>query len=193
MIGHKDIVFYYELLYKKKYGNETYVYKPTPKAEIEINNFLSFLEKKYKLISLGEDFLSRYFSFQFKRTENLILKRFSSKDKSGRIQIYDIIGKSAIQYWMNRDINFDFIVEINTVIPKRHPSLERVENKSEEFEKKRFHNTDRGFLNCIEKTSLFNHKSTNCVLCTVNKEACKCLLKKNYYNIYKDRGYVTTT
>lgn len=193
MIGNQDIIYNYELLYREKYGNEKYIFKPTPRAEQEISNFLLFFDKRYKLITLGKDFLFRYFNFQFRRVDGLILKRFSSKDKSGKIQIYDIIGKKAIEYWLTRDVNFDFITEIDAVISKQTIIGEETvssTNKHEELEKKRFHNTNRGFLNCVEKTSLFNHKSTNCVLC-IFKNTCKSVLEKNYMKIYKNRGYVT--
>lgn len=195
MIGKQDIITYYETFYRSKYGNGKYVFVPTPKAEAEINKFLAFFEKKYKLITLGRDFLFRYFSFQFKRVDGLVLKRFSSKDKSGKIQIYDIIGRKSIDYWMTRDVNFDFIIENSTIISKQLIPAEKFilsTSRSEELEKKRFHNTERGFLNCIERTSLFNHKSTSCILCSF-KTSCKIILKENHINIYKDRGYVTTT
>lgn len=194
MIGNQDIIIHYEVFYQKKYGNLNYKFKPTPQAEKEIIKFLDFFDKRYKLISLGKDFLFRYFAFQFHRVDGLVLKRFSSKDKAGRIQIYDIIGRKAIQYWLDRNIEYDFIIENSSIIPKQlilpQENLHSL-SRSEELEKKRFYNTNRGFLNCIERTSLFNHKSQSCILCQF-KSSCKIMLKQNYFNIYKDRGYVTT-
>jgi hypothetical protein len=195
MIGNKDIIIYYESFYKKKYGNNSYKFKPTPQAEKEIEKYLSFFDSRYKLISLGSDFLFRYFSFQFKRVDGLVLKRFSSKDKSGKIQIYDIIGRKAIEYWLTRDINFDFIIENSVIVSKKLIPTENTitaTSRSEEIEKKRFFNTDRGILNCIEKTTLYNNKSSNCLLCN-HKKSCKVILEKNHINIYKSRGYVTST
>jgi hypothetical protein len=190
MIGSEDIIWFYESFYQKKYGNVKYKFTPSEKASQEIEQFLSVLEKRHKLITLGNSYLSRYFTFQFKRLEGQVFKRFSSKDKSGKIQIYDVIGKKAISYWESRDTEFDFIIERK--ISRLYTIDNSQYNKAEDIEKKRFYNTDKGLVNCIEKTSLFNHRSSICILCT-HKIDCKILLKENHKHIYIARGYDTTT
>lgn len=191
MILEENIVQYYEYFYSKKYSNQKYIFTPSSRAIDAIAEFIQYLEKRHKLITLGQRFLSRYFSFQFKRVENMVIKRFSSKDKSGRIQIYDIIGRKAIEYWESRDVEYDYTL-IHTVALFKEPLLQKeVINLAEELERKRFFNTNRGQVNCLEKTTLFNHKSTNCLLCNFKRE-CKLLLKVNYQHIYMRRGYGTT-
>lgn len=184
IIGSKDVVRLYELYYAKKYSNTSYKFKPTLKAEQTIEKFISYLDNKYKLICIGEHFLTKFFNFQFLRVKDQKFKRFASKDVAGRIQIYDIVGGKAIQYWEKRNIEFDFIID-----PYIHAHIELPEiSISEEIEKKRFYNSELGLSNCLEKTSLYNHKSQLCILCK-HKISCKDLLKNNYSQIYKSRGY----
>lgn len=191
MILEEDVIRYYEDFYRKKYGNEKYKFVPTEKASKTIQNFLSVLDKKYHLVTLGEKFLTRYFNFHILRVKDQVIVRFSSSKAPGRIQIYDFVGKKAIEYWENRDIDFDYLIEQSTISNKRERvQVKEVYSRSEEIERQRFLNEDRGQLNCLEKTTLFNHKSTNCVVCRF-KTDCKKLLEINYNQIFKDRGYVT--
>ncbi len=187
MIIGEDVIKYYQHFYIKKYGNDSYVFKPSTKALVQIEAFLINLHSEYKLETLGPVFLSRYFSFQFKRIEGQNFKRFSSvKGDDGKVQIYDIIGKKAYEYWINRDKEFDFTMKLNLnlIINKHIDTL----SKAEEIEKKRFFNTDTGIANCLMRTTLYNHKSTSCILC-IHKLDCKKILKVNYPQIYKHRNY----
>lgn len=56
----------------------------------------------------------------------------------------------------------------------------------EEDDKKRFHNKLKGFLLCIESTSLFHPKSKVCLSCNY-KNACKTLLKKRCLPLFRVR------
>jgi len=198
MIIGRDIVAFYELFYSQKYGNKEYKFQPTEKASKEIDKFLLHFDNKYQLITLGRSFLIRYFTFQFNRVKDQSFKRFASKDVAGRIQIYDIIGRKAIEYFENRDTKFDYLIEgkvpllNNNEIDENDSLLYFFKNKAEEIEKQRFFNTDKGLLNCIERTSLFDHRSKNCIICN-HKKDCKILLEKNYNSIYLDRGYGSKT
>lgn len=184
MIVKIDIVNYYTDFYRKKYSNKNYLFIPSFKADKTIDIFLLQLDKEYKLSCIGNNFLIRYFNFQFNRLDGLVFKRFASEKEGGKVQIYDVVGKKAFKYWLDRDIGFDF--KIHNI------SFNKVDlnilSKAEEIEKNRFVNTNRGQLNCIEKTSLFNHKSSICLLC-MYKNDCKQLLKNNYINIFTKRGY----
>lgn len=193
MITDKDIIRFYEFFYKEKYGNEGYRFKPSIKADHTIQNFLSNLNDRYNIHLIGTHFLSRYFSFQFRRVENQVFKRFAGRDEGGKIQIYDIVGRKAFDYFEKRDVKFDYIIETPLPISREKKGfVEASTDRYEEIEKKRFLNTSRGLLNCIDRTSLFNHKSSYCILCE-NKVSCKELLKKNYKAIYDNRGYDKAT
>ncbi len=190
MVVYEDIVKYYEFFYRRKYGNEKYKFAPSIKADREIHNLLSKLNDKYNLDTIGDNFLSRYFSFQFNRVEGQVFKRFAGKDVGGKIQIYDIIGRKAYEYFEKRNTKFDFIIQIPINIVKKNSQYKQ-SNIAEEIERKRFFNTPRGIVHCLERTSLYNHKSPNCILC-IHKIPCKELLKVNYKQIYEDRGYGKT-
>ncbi len=147
--------------------------------------------------------------FQFNRTHNQVFNRFASKTLSGsikvggRIQIYDVIGKQALKYWIDRDVKFDYVLqntefakvhkisltELHSLVEKKELRL-KTTLQSEEIEKARFLNTTRGLLNCIQYTTLYNHHSLNCIRC-LNKVDCKKMLKSNYLQIYVERGYGT--
>lgn len=189
----------YEYFYQRKYQSPKYKFKPTSQALSKINEFIQLLDEKYDLHTLGSNFLINYFVFQFNRVHDQVFKRFAGKDVGGKVQIYDIIGKKAFQYWTERDTQFDFILQnsanskIKISIAEIKSLLEEQESRpsiltSEEIEKKRFHNTDRGLVNCIQSTSLFNHQSYYCRMCSF-KSVCKNILKTNYSHIYKQRGY----
>lgn len=213
IIGVSTIISYYEYFYQKKYNSPKYRFKPPIKAISKIHLFLESLDDQYDLQTLGKVFLTNYFLFQFNRTNNQVFQRFASRNSvgdikvGGRIQIYDIIGKQALKYWNERDLKFDFLLQIqNNEFAKQYNiqldelfilvEKESVSSKSifrnEEIEKSRFFNTARGLLNCIERTSLYNHYSQKCLLC-IHKKDCKDILKKNYLHIYKKRGYGTSS
>jgi hypothetical protein len=192
IIGKSEIISMYEHFYSRKYGNQSYKFKPTEKANEEIDKFLNYLDKKYNIISLGNKFLTTYFVFQFKRIDGQVFKRYSSKDKAGKIQIYDIIGRKAIEYFNNRDINFDYTIDTNiSILEVLNDHKEQSLSLSEEIEKRRFDDSDRRFINCIERTSLYNNRSPTCCLCSFKRD-CKKILQKAYNNIYINRGYDST-
>ena len=187
IIEKTHVIQLYELYYSKKYGNSSYKFKPTPKADLLIDKFITYLDNKYNLVCLGQHFITKYFNFQFLRVKDQQFKRFASKNVAGRVQIYDIVGAKAIEYWEKRNIEFDFLIDPYIQVEIELPEV----HISEEIEKKRFYNTERGMVNCLEKTSLYNHKSQLCLLCK-KKISCKKLLKINYNNIYNIRGYATS-
>ena len=206
MLINNSLIFnFYQYFYSKKYGNSNYILSPSEKAIDKTNKFIILLDKKYNLHMIGGDFLTKYFLFQFSRVDGQIFVRFATKKdgqiaSEGKVQIYDVIGKAAFKYWLDRNIEFDYTLTQSPIITKYSLSLQAIKElysikpslenifEAEEIEKKRFYNTQRGFVNCIEKTSLFHHRSLNCAFCE-NKENCKKLLKVNYSKIYKNRGY----
>lgn len=109
-----------------------------------------------------------------------------------------VFGKKAIERWSKNDVRTNnYIIrktlkkkyKINTV--KRNNQISKIVlslRKSEEKYKTEFFNTKRGFQWCIANTSLYHHKSTLCTTCDFKQE-CKELLRLNYKNIYKLRGY----
>lgn len=195
MVDHYSVIHYlYENFYRKKYGNEKYKFKPSEKYLIAIDKFLLYLDKKYNLETIGVNYLINYFVFQFEFWDDLVITTISEK-----ITLPMILGKNAINRFNNRDTKYDYQLQSSEFVKKHNILLSEIKNKFsesdsnkinrfEELEKNRFHNTSRGFLNCIEKISLFNHYSLLCNSCNYKIE-CKELLKNNYNQVYIDRGY----
>lgn len=195
MRDHYSMIHYlYELFYRKVYGNDKYIFKPTFKAENHISLFLNLLNSRYKLETIGINFLTTYFVFQFDYWTKLEIKTFSE-----RIHLQFIIGGKAFDRWLTRNVIFDWTIYQSAFLKTYNISTSEIKdffkeenfsilNKAEELEKSRFYNTDRGFLNCITNTSLFYHRSPLCATCN-NKIDCKKLLKENYLQIFVARNY----
>lgn len=198
MVDHYSIIHYlYQLFYRKVYGNEKYIFNPTEAATKHLDKFVILLNEKYNLQCVGINFLITYFVFQFDYWTKLEIKQKSNW--SDKIQLSYIIGDKAFVRWMIRDMNFDWTIHQSDFLKKYQISTQEIKdffkdektsllNKAEEIEKKRFYNTERHFLNCVEKTTLYNHHSPLCIICK-NKIDCKIMLQSNYENIYIARGY----
>lgn len=209
-MDHYSIIHYlFQLFYRKctdksfgvynrdKKKKKPFVFKPTEKELVTISNFIKLLDKHYGLDSIGLNFLITYFVFHF---DSLNFRTGSSfKFKNSTVTIQFVVGKKAFQKWLDRDQNFDWSIKTSEFLFENNISLSQIKdffqtenfvflNKSEEIAKQLFFNTDRGFLYCIERTTLYTHKSKNCLTCSF-KDDCKKLLKLNYPNIHKARGY----
>lgn len=180
----------YEYFYLKLYAkNKKYTFQPSEKATLQINKFISFLDERYGVDSIGIGYLWSYFVYQFIYWHKLELEAFY-----GKMQIQNIVGEKAFKRWLARNVDFDFKLNKNdlgvsriefTEIYIEKKKLPKV-IKSEEIQKKLFFNTDRGFLVCIENTSLYNSGSKLCLTC-IFKDKCKALLMENYPSIYNNR------
>ncbi len=211
LIEKSDIIAAYEFCYRKKYGNEKYIFKPTETANKKIDQFFNTLDNQSYNKSIGIDWLCNYFLFHFKRTETQSFNRFASykngkKEVDGRIQIYDIVSKKAVELWNKRDKDFDFTIKSSKSqfiqnysillndFKKYLPSSNKQENKNgdlvlnkiEEVDKRRFYNTMFGLTSCLERTTLYSPISELCKSCKY-KEECKELQRVNYPKIYNHR------
>ncbi len=198
MTDHNSaIVYIYQTFYKKIYGNEKYVFNPTPAAEKQISKFIKLLDEKYKLECVGINFMLSYFVFQFSYWANCDVKE--KTNWSDKIQLAYIIGDKAFMRWILRDVNFDWTISQASFLRIYKISTQEIEsffkeektemlNIAEEIHKKVLHNTVFGFHRCITTTTLYFHRSTLCINCKF-KNDCKILLKNNYSNIYIERGY----
>lgn len=192
MVKFEDIVLYYEYFYKKTKQSEKYKFIPSEKSKKIIVKFLSTLDKRYNLKTLGNNYLWKYFNFQFKYWDELTITAFW-----GKMQIEYIIGDKAFQRYLDRNKEFDFTLESenNELVKKYNLRLSELTvskkvNKSKRtdlFIKKSFYNTERGFATCLMLTTLFNPNHSICLTCNY-KPQCKELLKANYPQIYESRG-----
>lgn len=109
-----------------------------------------------------------------------------------------MISETALKRWKKTDVKTN--VYVTRIGLKKSYNINTNKNKSkiciiathirkvEECFKSRFFNTKKGFVWCIANTTLYFHKSSFCATCKF-KDECKEILKQNYPNIYKRRGY----
>ena len=143
---------------------------------------------------IGEEFLRKYIEYGIQSWFN----SGSERDYSRAVRFSWIVGSAAIKRWnaLNAETR-TFVVrsslktehKINTLKHRSQLSelLTKVRPSEEKF-KAEFHNTNRGLLWCVANTTLYFHRSSQCVTCLF-KEQCKDILKKEYPKIYKARGY----
>lgn len=182
----------YQEFIRKLWGKPTFVYDESDRDESCIDTFKNLLDKEYGLESIGRTFIYDYFCFQLDYWKNMET-RFGKK-----IPIAWFIGKKAFERWKNNpeedlwhayQTAEEFGIHIGLIHTAGPVTFDVLELKeSEETEKTRFHNTNKGMLNCIESTTLYNHRSPLCISCNFKKE-CKKLLESNYYRIWIKRGY----
>lgn len=199
MIDHYSAIHHiYELFYRKKFGNEKYVFKPSKKFERIINEFIKSLDDRYHIETIGINFLVNYFIFQFQYCDKLDIEVINQRMNF----LPMVLGQKSLKRYFERNTDFDFTLEVSQFVNKYDISIAQIKdlfdehsvhktnkiNRFEEQYKQKFYGTNEGFLNCIQKTTLFNHHSKLCILCTFRKN-CLILLRINYPNMYKERGY----
>lgn len=178
------------------------IYRTQFHLDLEINNhrkvidsFIKLLKKEYDLSSIGNNYLIEFFSFSF--------SYWSTKKTKRKITLNWIIGKKTFKRWLERKEGTDhytskFIKEYDIDVDRLRqelqakPHLDQQQlSTSEEVEKLRFQG-DARLYNCLQTTTLYNHRSINCLSCC-NKTVCKTLLKNTRPNLYIQRGYEKLT
>lgn len=192
-----NICFLQEYFYKKVSKRSDYQFEPSDRDTQYILGFINILKRYCKgdVSSVGSNYLYSYFLFQYNcRSEQ------ETRFGKGVVMLNWILGKKSFQQWLDRKgtvmfYEHQFCSKYNVSyieyksIYFDEVGYDRVSvSENEELEKRRFFSTDSGFLNCIESTTLYNHRSKWCLTCKY-KVDCKKLLKFNYLHIYKDRGY----
>nr|DAJ27947.1 MAG TPA: hypothetical protein [Caudoviricetes sp.] len=144
--------------------------------------------------TVGEDFIRKFAEYGIQSWFN----DGNERDYSRAVRFNWIFGRAAIDRWNKNSMKTNVyltriglkkenkinVVRIKSCIPELIVSIRPVE---ENF-KAEFHNTKRGLAWCIANTTLYFHKSSNCVKCVFKKE-CKDILKREYPKVYKKRGY----
>jgi len=190
----KIVVELYKTYYKQITKNEGFrLYMSDSRAKM-IDNFLDNFYELTQSTFLQEDALKKFMEFQF----NYWYKRNAKYGAGTSIQLEWIIGKKAIVRWEKANpkyiswiIRKNLKTDHNIVVKKADNSYSQMVVKIsdvEENEKERFHNTVKGFWNCMINTTMYNHKSSFCLSCDKSMD-CKENLQKKFPKIYKKRGY----
>lgn len=201
MLNVAQIETFYSYFYRQKYKDYKFCFKRTKTTESVCNSFLKLVDQKYSLHSVGKDFLYDYFLFQFNYWHELDLQN----NFTDKIVIAWIVGKKAFERWQERDQQFDWQMESYPIIqtyelnkryvlalskPYEEP-IQILKSKSVPYDsskpiRKKFLNTEKGFITCIELTTLFNPSDLSCIRC-IYRTDCKELLKANFPELYSKR------
>ena len=178
--------------------NKNFVYKPKNhgllKEQLIICRFIKWLNKEYNQ-QVDINFLIDYFKFQFSHYSGV-----NTQYGKNVIMLHWIIGQKAIDRWKNRDVRKKWLVRVklknevelkltqtyNNINKKRKQNKFKDIYKYEENDKRRFHNTEKGFQYCLYTTTLYNPLSKLCESCKFNID-CRDILNVNHPKLYKER------
>lgn len=185
---HKVITRLFEYFYYKVFNKHYKLDLDINNQKKLVDNFLKLLGQQYGLPSIGVDWLITYFVFSFNYWRDKNIKR--------PLTLNWIIGKKMFKKFVDKDEHSDYFcgrftmecdIDTNALRQELNEDESEYNNHSEELEKRRF--TGEGRLhNCIINTTLYNHRSKICIMCT-QKVDCKQILKKINLQLYKKRGY----
>lgn len=144
---------------------------------------------------LGEEFIRKWTEYQFQSWFNDGTERdynhavrmswiFNGTTAVKRWKALDAEARSAV---VRKSLKKDFSVRTRSVSSFRAALLTAVRD-AEETCKAEFYGTKRGLLWCVANTTLYNHRSSLCVVCA-NKEDCLITLKREYPHVAQIRGY----
>lgn len=181
----------YNFFYSKFYN------KPNFKLDLEknrgsrqIENFISLLARHYQIDSININFLINYFGWSFSRRFGQITKR--------DISLNWIIGKKTFAKFLEKKeeeayYTDQFVAKIGVNLDQLKQEfhedevIEKGLDPAEEFEKQR-HKGDGQLFHCLQFTTLYNNRSSICIMCS-HKSVCKRSLKIKFPNIFNNRGY----
>jgi len=178
--------FFYYKIYRKNFDLDLSIGKQRQMVE----SFCKLLAQQFPHGDVGNEFLISYFCWAFFSWKDRITKR--------PISLGWIIGKKMFAKWKEKNEGIDYhmhkwLKENDIILDNLRADLHEDEvlierlDQAEELEKLRFHGEAR-LYNCLMHTTLYNHRSINCIGCE-NRSVCKGLLAKQYPNIFKKRGY----
>ena len=175
----------WEYFHLKVKSESRYLPRSTRNAKI-VKNFLKKLDKAGIKI-IGYNYLFDYFCHQW--------HYWSSSNTKREITLEWIIGKKAVDRWLNdRREDYQFIYSEQLVKPFKINKLALILDAGEpgvypdeELYKKRFEGETQLYY-CMEFTTMYNHRSAMCRLCSV-KAQCKAKLKEVDFRTFKTRGY----
>lgn len=175
--------------YRKEFFDLDYKNFSIKKEKPIVLNFIELLNQKYSLHTLDHNFLSEYTEFQFNYWKESSTQFEGTNAFANASWIY---GKKAFLRWFKVNQHIHWIndkkkkdTQIQSYkkrnIPQSIPFVVQL-SPIEELDKKLYHNTEDGLLNCLENTTLYNHKSNLCLTC-IFSERCIPLLEEQYPSI----------
>lgn len=147
----------------------------------------------YQSSILGEDYIRQYIEFAL----NEWYIKGERDVKAERCLLFNVFSKRMVKLWENTkpqyrayvirtELKRDYDIKV-----KRKSKISELINSVilvEERARNKYLNTPRGLAWCIANTSLYFHRSPSCICCDYKNE-CREILKKEYPNTFKKRGY----
>jgi hypothetical protein len=167
---HKEVIInFYQYFYSKLTSYRDFVFTPTKKEKVSLDNFLNLVDKKIPLPSIGKVYWYDYFCLQFDywRTKQTRLGK-------NKVNFNWIIGKEAWARWEMRVENFRFFTEAGFVAlfeVRRSDLIKDFEYIGEgnrigqDIVRLSRHNTKEGFVSCIYLTDLYTENNEFCHSC----------------------------
>lgn len=196
----ESVVDLYPKFFINLTGNTKYKFKLDDGKSRQIDLFINQIKKNTKIEGIDSSFLNEYFTFTFGRVKD---KKF--KGRKNAFPFSWIIGKNPLDIFLKTDkakkyvLKKEFIktaVIKDKVIKTTKEEKEEKEHKKdfllrlknhEENEKQKFYNSQKGFLWCVDFTTLHNPLSDLCQNCKFS-EQCIELQKQNYKEVYRTRN-----
>lgn len=189
----KTVVRLYEYFYQKKYKRSYKIDLDQAGQRKLIDNFIKLLASQVGLNSIGYNIICDQISYAF--------GYWNSKKTKRDISLNWIIGKKTVNRWLERKEGTDYYTEqflfensidlssLKQQLAEQDSQEEQpILNPAEELEKTRFKGAAQ-LYHCSQFTTLYHHKSLNCLKCS-NRSACKKLLKDTNPRLFSKRGYI---
>ena len=181
----RDLIYTLYEIFSQGVTSEKVILNITPESEKLIENFISrWKKRRVEEDSLGIAFLYDYFCYSYDYwTEN--------GKKPKLIPLSWTIGEPQLKRWDNRVESYQYLYSqgllLNCKIPHLNTIKEKINNTSretglylyEEYERQRFHNTDKGFVHCLLTISLCDERSKWCSSCKFKLECIDQLKKQD--------------
>lgn len=138
-------------------------------------SFISHLKKVNLFESIGQEWVGNYVGYAF------LLRKEQKTLGAGNIPVNWIFTRSQLKRYEERNLGVDYYIqEMMREYEIKLPVKVDVPDKSwvEELERSRFLNKEVGLLHCLENTSGYRKKSSNCLMCRCKKE-CEEITRRN--------------
>lgn len=167
------VIELYELFYRDFTGNKKYKFNYDKKNLTTVNNFVGKLNYNH-----NEDWLFDYFGFQFQiRSTQAINPNFMF----GRVKVLLnwIIGSKALNTYLKASdeqkyYGREYVINRGIKNPKQEQFIPFEKHETKDYyerERRRFLNTDLGFIHCRDLGLSYDKLSKYCVTCK-NKKLC---------------------
>lgn len=146
---------------------------------------------------IGPDFMNRWAQYQFQswfndgatRDYNHAIRYNWIFNGGSAVKRWNALSEDKRQWVVRTSLKKDYRVKRSNVPRSAPTALFTTLRSCEEEAKKRFYGTARGLLWCVANTTLYNHRSSQCVVCKF-KSDCLETLKAEYPRVAAARGYL---